>query len=47
VAPPDVVSADETSDATEGEGALTNETEEVRGQSRGEVPEASENLLKR
>jgi small-conductance mechanosensitive channel len=34
-------------DATAGEGDLTNETEEMRGHSQGEVLEASENLLKR
>ncbi|HEV7346497.1 MAG TPA: mechanosensitive ion channel family protein [Devosia sp.] len=37
----------ESLDATEGEGDLTNETQEVSGQSKGEVPEATENLLKR
>ncbi|GHA18765.1 mechanosensitive ion channel protein MscS [Devosia pacifica] len=39
--------ASETDDATAGEGNLTNETTEVRDQSRGEVIEASENLLKK
>lgn len=37
----------ETSDATAGEGKLTNETDQVRGHSQGDVIEASENLLKR
>lgn len=37
----------ETSDATAGEGELTNETDQVQGHSQGDVLEASENLLKR
>ncbi len=39
--------ADETSAATMGEGNLSNETDEVRTRARGQVAEASENLLKR
>ncbi|MFN7023483.1 MAG: mechanosensitive ion channel domain-containing protein [Pseudorhizobium sp.] len=36
----------DTQDATAGEGGLTNEANDVRGHLQGEVPEASENLLK-
>lgn len=40
--------ADEMSDATPGEGALSNETMEMRGrQSEGNLPEAQDNLLKK
>ncbi len=44
--PDEKTALSETSDATAGEGELTNETNEVRGHSQGEVLEASENLLK-
>jgi hypothetical protein len=37
---------EETAAATIGEGNLSNEVTEVRERSKGNVPEASENLLK-
>lgn len=44
--PDESAAVNETSDATAGEGELTNETDQVRGHSQGAVLEASENLLK-
>ena len=43
--PTQTMDAAEGSDATAGEGDLSNETEEVRAQGQGDVLEASENLL--
>nr|WP_262913634.1 mechanosensitive ion channel family protein [Rhizobium halophilum] len=46
-APRGVATVSDTEDATAGEGELTNEANDVRGHSHGQVVEASENLLKR